>query len=60
MIIIIKFALISVYNKDGIDEIAKKLSDLEINIISTGGTEKYLKLTKPHMTLVYSALLILN
>ena len=37
-----KFALISVYNKDGIDEIAKKLSDLEINIISTGGTEKYL------------------
>ena len=37
-----KFALISVYNKSGIDKIAKKLSELNINIISTGGTEKYL------------------
>ena len=37
-----KFALISVYNKDGIDKIANKLSDLEVKIISTGGTEKYL------------------
>ena len=38
-----KFALISVYNKKGIDKIAKKLSDLKIGIISTGGTENYLK-----------------
>ena len=37
-----KFALISVYNKSGIDKIAKKLSELNIGIISTGGTEKYL------------------
>ena len=37
-----KFALISVYNKSGIDKIAKKLSELNISIISTGGTEKYL------------------
>ena len=37
-----KSALISVFNKDRIDEIAKKLTELKINIISTGGTEKYL------------------
>ena len=37
-----RFALISVYNKSGIDKIAKKLSELNISIISTGGTEKYL------------------
>ncbi len=37
-----KSALISVFNKEGIDKIARKLSELNINIISTGGTEKYL------------------
>ena len=37
-----KSALISVFNKDRIEEIAKKLADLKINLISTGGTEKYL------------------
>ena len=37
-----KSALISVFNKEGIDNIARKLSELNINIISTGGTEKYL------------------
>ena len=37
-----KSALISVYDKHGIEKIAKKLSDLNIGIISTGGTEKYL------------------
>ena len=37
-----KSALISVFNKDGIDNIAKKLKELNVNIISTGGTEKYL------------------
>ena len=35
-------ALISVFNKDGIEKIARKLIDLKIKIISTGGTEKYL------------------
>ena len=38
-----KSALISVYNKDRIDEIAKKLTELDISIISTGGTEKFLR-----------------
>ena len=38
-----KSALISVFNKDRIGEIAQKLTDLNINIISTGGTEKFLK-----------------
>ena len=38
-----KSALISVFNKNRIDEIAKKLTDLNINIISTGGTEKFFK-----------------
>jgi phosphoribosylaminoimidazolecarboxamide formyltransferase/IMP cyclohydrolase len=37
-----KSALISVYNKNGIEKVAKKLKDLNIRIISTGGTEKYL------------------
>ena len=31
-------ALISVFNKDGIEKIARKLVDLKIKIISTGGT----------------------
>ena len=35
-------ALISVFNKDGIEKIARKLVDFKIKIISTGGTEKYL------------------
>ena len=37
-----KSALISVFNKDGIDKIASKLASLKVKIISTGGTEKYL------------------
>ena len=37
-----KCALISVYNKDRIEEIAEKLTELDISIISTGGTEKFL------------------
>ena len=37
-----KSALISVYDKNRIEEIAKKLKSLNIKIISTGGTEKYL------------------
>ncbi len=35
-----KSALISVFNKDGIAEIAKKLHELGVEIYSTGGTEK--------------------
>ena len=42
-------ALISVFNKDGIEKIARKLVDLKIKIISTGGTEKYLNLSLIHI-----------
>ncbi|WP_461832677.1 bifunctional phosphoribosylaminoimidazolecarboxamide formyltransferase/IMP cyclohydrolase [Aquifex sp.] len=36
-------ALISVYKKDGIEKLAKELSYLGYEIVSTGGTAKYLK-----------------
>lgn len=39
----IKRALISVSNKEGIIEFAKGLSELDVEIISTGGTAKALK-----------------
>ncbi|MDD5569608.1 MAG: bifunctional phosphoribosylaminoimidazolecarboxamide formyltransferase/IMP cyclohydrolase [Bacteroidales bacterium] len=39
----IKSALISVYHKEGIAEIIKKLNELGVNIFSTGGTHKYIE-----------------
>jgi len=39
----IKNALISVFNKDGLEPIAKKLNTLGVKIYSTGGTELFLK-----------------
>ncbi len=39
----IKTALISVFNKDGIDEIAKELNKKNVQIISTGGTKKHIE-----------------
>jgi phosphoribosylaminoimidazolecarboxamide formyltransferase/IMP cyclohydrolase len=39
----IKSALISVFDKNGIDMIAKKLELLGVTIYSTGGTETYIK-----------------
>jgi len=39
----IKSALISVFYKDGLEPIAKKLHDLGITIYSTGGTQKFLE-----------------
>ncbi|MCX7862024.1 MAG: bifunctional phosphoribosylaminoimidazolecarboxamide formyltransferase/IMP cyclohydrolase [Bacteroidales bacterium] len=39
----IKNALISVFHKDGIDVIIKKLTDLGVQIISTGGTKQYIE-----------------
>ena len=39
----IKSALISVFDKNGIESIAKKLNSLGVKIYSTGGTEIYLK-----------------
>ncbi len=39
----IKSALISVFHKDGLEPIVKKLNELNVNIYSTGGTEKFIK-----------------
>ena len=38
----IRSALISVYHKDGLDELAKELVKRDVTIYSTGGTAKYL------------------
>ncbi|HEY9185572.1 MAG TPA: bifunctional phosphoribosylaminoimidazolecarboxamide formyltransferase/IMP cyclohydrolase [Salegentibacter sp.] len=38
-----KSALISVFSKDGLAPIAKKLNELGITIYSTGGTEKFIR-----------------
>lgn len=38
-----KSALISVFSKDGLEPIVKKLNELNITIYSTGGTEKFIK-----------------
>ena len=37
-----KSALISVFHKDGLEAIVRKLNDLSITIYSTGGTEKFI------------------
>lgn len=39
----IQSALISVYNKEGLDPILKNLKKLGVEIISTGGTQKYIE-----------------
>jgi phosphoribosylaminoimidazolecarboxamide formyltransferase/IMP cyclohydrolase len=39
----IKSALISVYHKDGLDEIAKKLIEANVTLYSTGGTKDFLE-----------------
>jgi len=39
----IKSALISVFHKDGLGPIVKKLDELGVTIYSTGGTEKFIK-----------------
>lgn len=36
-------ALISVFHKDGLEPIVKKLNDLGVTLYSTGGTEKFIK-----------------
>ena len=38
-----KSALISVFHKDGLAPLVKKLAELKITIYSTGGTEKFIK-----------------
>lgn len=39
----IKTALISVYHKDGLDEILKKLNSLGVKFVSTGGTQEFIE-----------------
>ena len=39
----IKTALISVFSKDGLDELVLALSKHDVQIISTGGTQKYIE-----------------
>ena len=39
----IKSALISVFHKDGLDPIIQKLAALDVQIYSTGGTQKYIE-----------------
>lgn len=39
----VKSALISVFHKDGLEPIVKKLDELGVKIYSTGGTEKFIK-----------------
>lgn len=40
---IIKTALVSVYHKDGLDEIIAKLSAGGVKLLSTGGTQKFIE-----------------
>jgi len=40
---IIRNALISVFHKDGLVPIIKKLNELKVNIYSTGGTQKFIE-----------------
>ena len=39
----IKNALVSVFHKDGLSPIVKKLNDLGIEIYSTGGTQSFIE-----------------
>ena len=39
----IKSALVSVFNKDGLEPIIKKLSDLGVELYSTGGTQSFIE-----------------
>jgi len=39
----IKSALVSVFDKSGLDAVVKKLNALDVEIISTGGTQSYLE-----------------
>ena len=39
----IKTALISVFHKDGLDELLKKLNEEGVKFLSTGGTQKFIE-----------------
>ena len=48
----VKRALISVFNKSGVESFAKGLTDMGVTVISTGGTAKLLKDSGIPVTLV--------
>lgn len=48
----IRTALISVYNKDGLESIITRLKDLSVKIISTGGTQNYIEKLGAEVTAV--------
>ena len=39
----IKTALVSVFHKDGLDALLKKLHDEGVKFLSTGGTQKFIE-----------------
>jgi len=39
----VKSALISVFHKDGLEPIVKRLNELGVTLFSTGGTEKFIR-----------------
>ena len=39
----IKTALVSVFHKDGLDELLKKLNDEDVHFLSTGGTQQFIE-----------------
>ena len=39
----IKTALVSVFHKDGLDELLKKLNEEGVKFLSTGGTQKFIE-----------------
>ncbi len=39
----IKTALISVFHKDGLDELLKKLNEEGVEFLSTGGTQQFIE-----------------
>ena len=39
----IKTALVSVFHKDGLDELLKKLNEAGVKFLSTGGTQKFIE-----------------
>ena len=48
----IETALISVYHKVNLEEIIKKLNELKVKIISTGGTKEFIKSLGVNVTAV--------
>ena len=50
----IKTVLISVFNKEGVDKLCQDLNKNDIEIVSTGGTKKYIEKLKIPVTSVES------